>query len=68
MKSLNKLLDALSNYIATHKGVLPLLGILLVVLDQIVQFLPLGWFSSSGLLLHLGVVLAILGFLLAWAL
>ena len=68
MRTLNRILDALSNFLAVRKGLLPLIGLILVILNFVVQFLPLGWFSSSDILLHLGLVLAILGFLLAWAL
>ena len=62
------MIDRLSEYFAARKGLLPLTGILLVVANFIVRFLPLGWLSSSDLLLHLGIVLAIFGIMLAWAL
>jgi hypothetical protein len=65
---LNQLLDVLSNYFAHRKGLLPLLGIGLVLMNFIFQFLPLGWFSESNLLLHLGIILAVFGLILAWAL
>ena len=68
MMAFNRLLDKLSEYLAHRKGLLPLLGALLVLLNFGLQFLPLGWLASSDLLLHLGVIVAILGFLLAWAL
>ena len=68
MKRLNGWLDRLSEWLVVRKGLLPMLGILLVVLNFVVQFLADGWLAESDLLLHLGVVLAILGFLLAWAL
>jgi hypothetical protein len=68
LRWLNKMLDKLSNYLAPRKGLLPLLGILLVIANYVVQFFVPGWFGSSNLLLHLGVVIAIFGFLLAWAL
>ena len=68
MDALGRLLDRLSNYFATRKGLLPLIGIGLVILNFAVQFLPLGWLAASDVFLHLGVVLALFGFLLAWAL
>lgn len=65
----NKFLDRLSNFIAHRKGLLPTLGIMLIVLNWIIQFFPgTGWVSGTDLLLHLGVILAIFGFMLAWAL
>ncbi len=65
---LNKALDKLSNYLAPRKGLLPLIGILLVIANYVVQFFVPGWFGNSNLLLHLGVVIAIFGIMLAWAL
>ena len=66
---LNRFLDVISDYFARRKGLLPAIGILLVLVNYVLQFIPwFGWFSESDLLLHLGIVLAILGFLLAWAL
>lgn len=65
---LNKILDILSNYFAHRKGLLPMLGIAFVFTNFVIQFLPFGWLADSNIFLHLGVILAILGFLLAWAL
>ena len=45
-----------------------MLAVLLVVLNFVVQFLPLGWLSSSNLLLHLGIVVGLTGLFLAEAL
>jgi hypothetical protein len=62
-------LDHASEFLAHRKGLLPLVGILLVILNYIFLFIPgLGWIASSSLLLHAGVIIAILGFLLAQAL
>ncbi len=68
MKSLSLLVDKLSEFIAQRKGLLPTIGLFLILLNFVLQILPAGWISSSNLLLHLGVVVAILGFMLAWAL
>lgn len=67
---MSRLLDRLSEFLAHRKGLLPLVGILLIVVNLILQFvLPSGDFLvSTNLLLHLGVILAIFGLLLAWAL
>lgn len=68
-KSLNRLLDFLSEYLAHRKGLLPMMGLVLVLVNGILQFIPGDlWLAETNLLLHLGIVLAILGFLLAWAL
>ena len=68
-QKLNQLLDLLSEFLATRKGLLPMVGILLVICNMILQFFPaLGWLEETNLLLHLGVIIALLGILLAWAL
>ena len=71
MKWLSRLIDNASNYFAHRKGLLPLLGILLVIVNFILPFLGLSLDSflvASNLFLHLGVIIAILGMMLAWAL
>jgi len=66
---MSKLFDFLSEYLAHRKGLLPLIGIVLVFLNLVLQYiLPPGWLTSSNLLLHLGIIIAIFGLMLAWAL
>jgi len=66
---LNKLLDVLSEFFAHRKGFLPFLGILLVLVNGVLQFFPgLGWLVTANFFLHLGVIVAIFGIMLAWAL
>ena len=68
-EKLNLLLDRMSDFLAHRKGLLPILGLILVMANAILQFLPVsGWLVQTNLLLHLGIILAILGILLAWAL
>ena len=61
-------LDELSEFLAQRKGLLPSVGILLILLNLLFQIFPVGWISTSHLFLNLGVIVAILGFMLAWAL
>ncbi|NJN44776.1 MAG: hypothetical protein HC806_08705 [Anaerolineae bacterium] len=68
MDQLNKILDKLSEFLAQRKGLLPLLGMLLVIINLLFQFVPGSWLGETDFFLHLGVIVAILGFLLAWAL
>ncbi|HKJ40054.1 MAG TPA: hypothetical protein VJ972_14855 [Anaerolineales bacterium] len=69
MKWLSKLVDTASNYFAHRKGLLPLLGIVLVIVNFILPFIfGLNLITGSNLFLHLGVIVAIFGFMLAWAL
>ena len=66
---MSKLFDFLSEYLARRKGLLPLIGIVLIFLNLVLQFiLPPSWLTSSNLLLHLGIMIAIFGLMLAWAL
>ena len=68
-QKLNALVDFLSEFFAARKGLLILLGIILVLCNALLQFFPnIGWLGTSNLLLHLGVVIALIGVLLAWAL
>lgn len=68
LNRLNDLLDVASDFFAHRKGLLPLVGVVFIVLNFIIQFLALGWISESDVLLHTGLIIAILGFMLAWAL
>ncbi|MCC6192403.1 MAG: hypothetical protein IT318_25515 [Anaerolineales bacterium] len=61
-------LDRLSDFIARYKGLPTMLAVLLVFINFVLQFLDLGWLSSSNLLLHLGIVVGLVGLLLAEAL
>jgi uncharacterized protein YqfA (UPF0365 family) len=66
---MSKLLDTLSEYLAHRKGLLPLIGIIFIIVNLILQFIPVPlWLTSSNLLLHIGIIVAIIGLMLAWAL
>ena len=63
------MLDRISGYIAEHKGVPVLVGVLLVILNFAVVLLSRGtWLADTNLLLHLGVVVGLIGILLGDAL
>ena len=69
MKRLSRLVDRASDYFAHRKGLLPLLGILLVIINYILPFLiGLNIVTQSNLFLHVGVIVAIFGIMLAAAL
>jgi hypothetical protein len=69
MSWLSRLVDNASDFFAHHKGLLPLLGMLLVVINYFLPFLfGLNWVTDSNLFLHLGILIAIFGLMLAWAL
>ena len=68
IQTLSAALDRLSNFLAPRKGLLPLIGLGLVLINFILQLFPAGWLSQTYCFLHLGLVLAIVGFMLAGAL
>jgi hypothetical protein len=61
-------LDRVSAFIARYKGLPTMVAVVLVVLNFLLQFANLGWLSESNLLLHLGIVVGLIGLLLAEAL
>ncbi len=65
---MNKKLDKISEYLASRKGLLPLVGIGLIIFNFVLQFFVTGWVVDFNLFLHLGLVIAIFGLLLSWAL
>ena len=62
---LNNSIDKLSDFLAPRKGLLPSLGLLLIVANFVVQFFPAGWLRETNFLLHLGLLVAIFGFMLS---
>ncbi|NMC52020.1 MAG: hypothetical protein GYA48_00090 [Chloroflexi bacterium] len=68
LHAFSRLIDRLSNFFATRKGLLPILGMLLVAINFLLRLFAVGWLADSDFFLHLGILLALLGFLLAWAL
>ncbi|MDH5508222.1 MAG: hypothetical protein OEZ02_13450 [Anaerolineae bacterium] len=69
LKGFSRILDVFSDFLSKRKGLLPSLGIMLILSNLIIQFLPgFGIIAETNLLLHLGIVVAIFGFMLAWAL
>ena len=69
MKWLSRLVDNASNYFAHRKGLLPLIGIVLVIINYILPFIfGINMITGTNLFLHLGVIIAIFGLMLAWAL
>jgi hypothetical protein len=69
LQGFNNFLDIASDYLAARKGLLVMAGILLVIANGVLQFIPAaGWLAGTDLLLHIGLVVALVGILLAWAL
>ena len=65
----SKLLDNLSEYLASRKGLLPLLGTALILVNFIFEiFLPGAYVTRIDLFLHLGLIITIFGLVLSKAL
>ncbi|MBK6328158.1 MAG: hypothetical protein KA362_08195 [Chloroflexi bacterium] len=68
---MNNLVEKLNDFFATRPGLLPMIGIVLVLLNLLLQIFPgpgSGWLVDSNLFLHLGVVVSVVGILLIRAL
>jgi hypothetical protein len=66
---ISKFLDRLSEFFAHRKGLLPIIGLALIFGNLILQFIiPGTLLSTSNLFLHIGILIAIFGLMLYWAL
>jgi hypothetical protein len=64
--TMSQFIDAVSHFLAHRKGLLPLLGCALIAGNLILRLVAPGtWIASNDLLLHAGVLIAIVGLLLA---
>ncbi|HUN22202.1 MAG TPA: hypothetical protein PK299_03605 [Anaerolineales bacterium] len=64
-----RLLNKLTDWLAKRRGLLTLVGIGLVVINFITKLIPgLEWFAQTDLFLHVGIVVGLLGLMLATAL
>lgn len=68
MQGFSRFLDQASEFLAARKGLLPLLGLVLIIVNFIFRLIIPGWFQETDFFLHLGLIVTILGFLLAQAL
>jgi hypothetical protein len=65
----SRLLDRASEFLARRRGLTTLIGIGLVLLNYVLQFIPgLEGFARTNTLLHLGIAVGLFGLLLAQAL
>jgi hypothetical protein len=68
LTKISSLLDLISNFLAPRKGFFPLIGMALILLNFLLQFVTPSWLAQTNLFLHLGIILAIIGLMLSWAL
>jgi hypothetical protein len=68
-KLLNRFLDQSSEFLARRKGFLPIVGLALILANYVLQlFFADAWISATNLCLHLGLIIALIGIMVAWAL
>lgn len=66
---MSKFLDHASEFLAHRKGLLPIIGLILILVNLLIQFIvPGSLLATSNLFLHIGLIVAIFGLMLAWAL
>ena len=65
-KMLNDFMERMNDFMEKRPGVLPLVAVLLIVLNLLLQIFPGpgSWLADSNLFLHLGLILGIIGLLL----
>ncbi len=63
---MNDLMDRLNEFMSERRGLLPLIGIGLIILNFVLHLLPIGdlWLVTSNLFLHVGLIIALIGILL----
>lgn len=66
------MIDKISEYLAHNKAMPVYVGVLLIILNYVLQFFAwvpvLGFIGQTNLLLHLGIVVGLLGILIGDAL
>ena len=67
---INKVIDRAADFLAKRPGLLPLVGVVLIALNFLLQFIPGAgnWVVDSNFFLHIGLVIGIVGLLLIRAL
>lgn len=61
---MNDFLDKVGHFLGERPGLLPLIGIGLIILNFILQLFPNNWVSDVNLFLHIGLIVSLMGILL----
>ena len=63
---INALTEWLNRFLEKRPGFLPLLGVLLIAVNLVLQFVPGPgtWIADTNLFLHVGLLVSIIGILL----
>ncbi|HWS24549.1 MAG TPA: hypothetical protein VN226_08985 [Anaerolineales bacterium] len=65
-RKVSEILEWLSNYLATRKGLLPITGFFFVLINLVIVILfPDSWAARYNISMHFGILIAILGFMIA---
>ncbi|MCA9957053.1 MAG: hypothetical protein KC434_20125 [Anaerolineales bacterium] len=60
---MNDFLDKVSEFLSKYPGLLPILGLVLIVVNLVLQLFPGNWFVDRNILLHLGLIVSLIGLL-----
>lgn len=63
---INRVVDKTGDFVAARPGLLPLIAVVLVIINFILQIFPGAgyWIVDSNFFLHLGLIIGFLGLLL----
>jgi len=61
---MNKLIDKLSHFFGKYPGLLPIVGLVLIILNLLLQPFQGSWIVESNLFLHIGLITRLIGILL----
>ena len=65
---MNDFIDKVSDFLSKYPGLLPLVGLGLIILNLVLQIFPGSWFVDRNILLHLGLIIRLIGSLMVWPL
>lgn len=68
MNNLSQFLSKIANFLSNRKGLLLFIAVGLIVLNFILELFLNNWLTQVDLFLHLGVIIGLIGILIAWAL
>ena len=68
MEGFSKLLSKLSGFLSNRKGFLLLIAVILVFMNFFLGLLFNNWLTQSALFLHVGIIIGLIGVMIAWAL
>lgn len=63
---INHIIEAVNDFMVERPGITPLLGVLLIIINFLLQIYPGPdtWIVGSNFFLHLGLILSVVGLLL----